>query len=137
VQDSSDGQSRENSIAGLADSLIGLCKDACNATRQVLRFSHRWRKDTQYNPRLGLGNPSAPIQALNYLLLCVNTQRNRSRVVQIPVSKSTNDNLLFSEIRHQYFRVRGWRSLFTLRAVDSIRFVKVYHLLYKSAKNLY
>lgn len=137
AQDSDDAQPSNNSLARLTDSLLGLYKDAGKAIQRVRRFLHQWSKDNGCNLGLEMENSSTPTQALSYILLCVNTRRNRSRLVQIPVGKDAKDGWLFSEIRRQYFRVRGWRSYLTLGTVDSIKFVKVYHVLHELAEGMH
>ncbi|KAF8244910.1 hypothetical protein K440DRAFT_635515 [Wilcoxina mikolae CBS 423.85] len=63
-------------------------------------------------------------------MLCINTKWRRTRLVQIPVRANAKDKWLFDEFRRQYFRIRGWRSICTLRTVDIIRFVR-FELYYK------
>jgi len=69
--------------------------------------------------------PRASAQLPMYLLACINTKRHRARLVQIPVSTDSRDGNVFEKLRSHYFRVRGWRSVLTLRTVESLRFVKV------------
>jgi hypothetical protein len=61
-----------------------------------------------------------------YLLVCINTRRGHSRLIQIPVAPTTPDGFVFQELRSQYFRARGWRrSILTLLEVRSLELVKV------------
>jgi hypothetical protein len=69
------------------------------------------------------GNTDPP--KVQHVLVCVNTQRNRARLKQIPVHTDAKDGEIFIEIRARYFEVRGWRSVLTLRTVQMLRFVEV------------
>ena len=93
----------------------------------MYRYFHRMQKGTTSDALPNTGPTNPPPMSQDYLLLCVNTQRHRTRLKQIPVGKNTRDMWLFQEISRQYFRTRGWRSRFTLKTVERIRFVKVCH----------
>lgn len=69
---------------------------------------------------------------VKYVLVCINTQKNRSRLQQIPVYADAKDGRIFTQIRTRYFEVRGWRSVLILRTVERLRIVKVHILLFCS-----
>ena len=121
--DNSAGNRPRGFFAGYKSSFDGTGR----AVGRVSRYLQRWWNSTATEALKSYGPPNPTQTPQNYLLLCINMQRNRSCLKQIPVGENTKDMWLFQEISREYFGARGWRSRFTLHTVQRIRFVKVWH----------
>ncbi|TAQ87030.1 hypothetical protein B7494_g4654 [Chlorociboria aeruginascens] len=83
------------------------------------------------DPQLSTNNPSPEAstpesQDLLYLLLCYNSGRFATRLLQIDLSAlgPTSDQALFKNLRREYKSMRGfWTSYLSLRSLQSIKFV--------------
>ncbi|KAF8243680.1 hypothetical protein K440DRAFT_36683 [Wilcoxina mikolae CBS 423.85] len=124
--DPNTGQTQSTRQASVSETLVNFG----TAVRRVYYRLNGWIIRSRNNKPALSGSKSGPntqqgaSTELQHLLVCINTKRHRARLVQIPVFTHSRDGIIFQTFRSHYFRVRGWRSMLTLRTVESLRFVK-------------
>ncbi|KAL8626868.1 hypothetical protein Q9189_007437 [Teloschistes chrysophthalmus] len=63
-------------------------------------------------------------QESKWLLVCARAWRRPTSLIHLNVCSTSSDQQLFTELRRSYLQTKAWYHRFTLKAVQSIRFVQ-------------